>query len=234
MNLNRDLKSPALIHAKGFLFLVLGLLGAGALYAPSQNFRTLFLLAITVWGFCRFYYYLFYVLERYLGREKKYAGVWDALRFLLRSPGRANPAGAGGGIRLFDSGKDHAAVVSLWTSVLNYAAAHNAPEVSIRNKVEAADGLFFVAESAGRLVGTVMAGYDGHRGWIYSLAIDPAFRNRGIGRSLLGRAESALRERGCVKINLQIADGNEGVAGFYEKMGYAVEPRTCMGKITLK
>ncbi len=99
--------------------------------------------------------------------------------------------------------------------------------------MEAADRLFFVAEAAGRIVGTVMAGYDGHRGWIYSLAVDPTFRKQGIGRGLLRRAETSLLERGCVKINLQIADGNEAVIGFYEKTGYKVEPRTSMGKLLL-
>lgn len=136
-------------------------------------------------------------------------------------------------IRPFNSAQDHTAVVALWTTVLGYGAAHNAPELSIRKKVEVADGLFFIAEIAGRLAGTVMAGYDGHRGWIYSLAVDPACRKQGIGRALLRRAEAALHERGCVKINLQIADGNEGVIGFYEKTGYKVEPRTSMGKLLM-
>jgi ribosomal protein S18 acetylase RimI-like enzyme len=137
-------------------------------------------------------------------------------------------------IRPFCSQTDHVPVVALWTSVLGYGTVHNAPELSIRKKLEADDGLFFVAEIAGRLVGTVMAGYDGHRGWIYSLAVDPGLRRQGIGRALLQRAEAVLHERGCVKINLQIADGNEAVIGFYEKTGYKVEPRTCMGKLLLK
>ncbi|HTJ78342.1 MAG TPA: GNAT family acetyltransferase [Rariglobus sp.] len=134
-------------------------------------------------------------------------------------------------IRCFDQDKDHASVVALWTSVLGYGLAHNAPVLSIRKKVEADDGLFFVAEVDGRLIGTVMAGYDGHRGWIYSLAVEPLHRNRGVGRALLRHAETALMDRGCVKINLQIAVGNEAVIGFYEKTGYKVEPRTSMGKV---
>lgn len=141
---------------------------------------------------------------------------------------------AGPDIRPFDSSKDHAAVVALWTSVPGYGTAHNAPELAIRKKLEASDGLFFVAEISGRLVGTVMAGYDGHRGWIYSLAVDASCRRRGVGRALLQRAEALLYERGCVKINLQIADGNEAVIGFYKKTGYKVEPKTCMGKLLRK
>ena len=138
------------------------------------------------------------------------------------------------GIRPFDPARDHAAVVSLWTEVLGYGSAHNAPELAIRKKLEAADGLFFVAETEGRLTGTVMAGYDGHRGWIYSLAVAPGSRLRGIGRALLRHAEERLDALGCVKINLQISGGNEAVVGFYEKTGYRIEPRISLGKLLLK
>jgi hypothetical protein len=85
MRLNRDIQSKRLLHLKGFLFLLLGLLAAGTLLFESQNFRTLLLLLITIWAFCRFYYYLFYVLEKYIGRDQKYAGVLDALKFALKS-----------------------------------------------------------------------------------------------------------------------------------------------------
>jgi hypothetical protein len=85
MKLSGDLTSPRLIHAKGVLFVVLGVLSAGLLIAELPTLKTAALLVLTVWAFCRFYYYLFYVLDRYLGREKKFAGVIDALRYLLRS-----------------------------------------------------------------------------------------------------------------------------------------------------
>lgn len=78
-----DLKSPWLMHLKGALFVVIGLLAAALLIAQSPVWTTVALLGVTIWAFCRFYYYLFYVLERYLGREKRFAGVLDALRFLL-------------------------------------------------------------------------------------------------------------------------------------------------------
>ena len=83
MKLMSDIKSPWLIHAKGALFVVLGVLSATLLFAQVPTLRTAALLGVTVWAFCRFYYYLFYVLERYLGREKRFAGVVDAMRFLL-------------------------------------------------------------------------------------------------------------------------------------------------------
>ena len=83
-----DLTSRGLIHAKGFLFLFTGLLASGALLLESPHLRTFALLAITIWAFCRFYYYLFYVLENYLGRQQKYAGLFDAFRFLFTRPPR--------------------------------------------------------------------------------------------------------------------------------------------------
>jgi hypothetical protein len=89
MKITGDIESPWLIHLKGALFLVLGL-GAGImLLVLSPTIRTATLLAITIWAFCRFYYYLFYVLDRYLGREKRFAGVIDALRYLSANRRRA-------------------------------------------------------------------------------------------------------------------------------------------------
>jgi hypothetical protein len=83
--LNRDIQSKRLLHMKGYLFLLLGLMAAGILIFQSPNIRTLLLLLIAIWSFCRFYYYLFYVLERYIGRDQKYAGILDALSYALRS-----------------------------------------------------------------------------------------------------------------------------------------------------
>lgn len=83
MRLFEDIKSRWLLHAKGFLFLFLGFLAGAMILVDSMNLRTVALLLIAIWGFCRFYYYLFYVLENYAGRERKYAGILDALKYLL-------------------------------------------------------------------------------------------------------------------------------------------------------
>lgn len=83
MNVFNDIKSKGLLHAKGLLFLFLGLATAGLLFLESQSLRTLVLLVVTIWSFCRFYYYLFYVLENYAGRNQKYAGLFDALRYVF-------------------------------------------------------------------------------------------------------------------------------------------------------
>ena len=75
-----------------------------------------------------------------------------------------------------------------------------------------------------------MAGYDGHRGWLYSLAVSDPYRGNGIGSALVRQAEAALTERGCLKINLQILEDNREVEEFYQKLGYLTEPRISMGK----
>jgi ribosomal protein S18 acetylase RimI-like enzyme len=130
----------------------------------------------------------------------------------------------------FDDLLHRAQVVALWKSVFGYEAPHNAPEVSIAKKLAVGDGLFFVAIDGHDVVGTVMAGYDGHRGWIYSMAVHPDWRKKGIGSALLGHAEARLSALGCVKINLQIIEGNESVQTFYSAHGYMKEKRISMGK----
>ena len=75
-----------------------------------------------------------------------------------------------------------------------------------------------------------MGGYDGHRGWIYSVAVRPEHRGQGIGRELIRTLETMLAERGCPKVNLQVRASNKQVVAFYKKLGYAVEERINMGK----
>jgi ribosomal protein S18 acetylase RimI-like enzyme len=121
-------------------------------------------------------------------------------------------------------------VIKLWTSVFGYDAAHNAPAFALAKKLEVQRELFFVACVGESIIGTVMGGYDGHRGWIYSLAVLPEARTGGVGTALMTRCEEALKAVGCFKINLQVAADNDGVVKFYEKLGYSVEPRISMGK----
>lgn len=130
----------------------------------------------------------------------------------------------------FESSRDFDQVAALWREVFGYDSPHNAPELVIEKKLEQRDGLFFVARLGQSVVGTVMVGYDGHRGWIYSLAVLPDQRGNGIGSRLLRHAEARLAELGCIKVNLQIVEGNEAAVGFYERHGFQVEPRISMGK----
>ncbi len=80
------------------------------------------------------------------------------------------------------------------------------------------------------MIATVMGGYDGHRGWIYSLAVDDHKRHRGIGTALVEKIEQSLKALGCLKVNLQVVGSNSGVVDFYEKLGFSVEDRISMGK----
>jgi ribosomal protein S18 acetylase RimI-like enzyme len=121
-------------------------------------------------------------------------------------------------------------VVALWKDTFGYKAARNNPGFVIDQKIAMLDGLFFVATHKEGIVGTVMAGYDGHRGWIYAMAVHPGHRKKGIASLLLSHAERRLASLGCVKINLQILKGNADVQRFYRANGYALEDRISMGK----
>ena len=130
----------------------------------------------------------------------------------------------------FDNTTHRPQVISLWKTVFGYETSHNAPELVIDKKLAVNDGLFFVALDEGDVIGTVMAGYDGHRGWIYAIAVSASHRHQGLGSTLLAFAEEKLTERGCMKINLQIMEGNEPVEAFYAANGYTTEQRISMGK----
>ncbi|HZZ81126.1 MAG TPA: GNAT family acetyltransferase [Gemmataceae bacterium] len=125
---------------------------------------------------------------------------------------------------------DVADVIALWNEELADAAPHNDPATAIRKKLAVDRDLFLVAEMDGKIVGTVMGGYDGHRGWIYSVAVALSHRRQGIGSILIRHVEKLLTDRGCLKVNLQVRASNAGVVAFYQKLGYAVEERISMGK----
>lgn len=134
-------------------------------------------------------------------------------------------------IRQYDDTTDRLQVVELWRDVFGYETAHNEPHLTISKKIAINDGLFFVAIENTQIVGTVMAGYDGHRGWLYSVSVHPDKRRSGIGSSLVQHAESSLENLGCMKIKLQILDTNESTADFYRSLGYSIEPTINMGKL---
>ena len=128
---------------------------------------------------------------------------------------------------------DRAAVVALWALAFPDDPPRNRPDRVIDQKLRVQPDLFLVAEVDGRVVGAGLGGYDGHRGWVYHLAVHPQARRRGIGRALVEALEDALRERGCPKLNLQVRADNAAVQGFYEALGYRVEPRISLGKVLL-
>ncbi|MBX3413562.1 MAG: GNAT family acetyltransferase [Pirellulales bacterium] len=126
---------------------------------------------------------------------------------------------------------DEAEVSALWTKVFSYPQPHNQPSHIIQQKLVLQRELFFVAEEDHGIVGTVMGGYDGHRGWIYALAVRPESRRQGLGTALVRHLERELSFLGCTKINLQIVASNAATAEFYKQLGYLVEERISMGKV---
>ena len=122
--------------------------------------------------------------------------------------------------------RDTEAVVALWEDV-GLTRPWNDPRADIERKLAVQPELFLVAEDrtrqgegAPRIVGSVMAGYDGHRGWLYYLASASDRRGAGIGRALVLEAERLLLAMGCPKVQLMVRPGNEQVLGFYDGLGY--------------
>ncbi|HEX6141552.1 MAG TPA: GNAT family acetyltransferase [Geminicoccaceae bacterium] len=136
-----------------------------------------------------------------------------------------------GGPRIVVYGDRHfQGVRALWETVFPDDPPWNRAEVAIPKKLLVDRDLFLVALDGERVIGTVMAGYDGHRGWLYAVAVHPEARRTGVGRRLVEAAEDRLRGRGCIKLNLQVRAGNDAAAAFYEALGYEQEPRISLGK----
>lgn len=120
-------------------------------------------------------------------------------------------------------------LVALWKRVFPNDPPHNEPSRVIDLKL-AVDDLIFVAEDGKDLTGACIAGYDGHRGWLYAVAVSPDHRRKGVGTELIHTAMTALKEIGCPKVNLQIRADNTAVAAFYKSLGFFVEERMSMGR----
>lgn len=132
-------------------------------------------------------------------------------------------------IRPYQPG-DRESLIALWTRVFPDDPPWNAPATMINQKLAVQPELLLVGECESRIVGAVIGGYDGVRGWLYHLAVAPEFRRRGFASQLVRAVEAALRALGCSKINLQVRDTNREVVAFYRALGYAVEARVSMGR----
>ncbi len=124
---------------------------------------------------------------------------------------------------------DERTVIALWIRC-GLTRPWNNPQADIARKLPIDPDLFLVGTIDGEIVATVMGGYEGHRGWINYLAVDPAQQRRGLGRLMMEAAEVRLLARGCPKINLQVRDTNQDAFGFYRAIGYAVDPVISFGK----
>jgi ribosomal protein S18 acetylase RimI-like enzyme len=124
---------------------------------------------------------------------------------------------------------DEAAVIALWEEC-GLIRPWNDPRKDIARKLTEQPELFLVGTSGDALIATAMAGYDGHRGWVYYLAVSPQYRTRSFGRTLMQETERLLTERGCPKINLLVRSSNAGVIEFYRKLGYAQDDSVSLGR----
>lgn len=118
---------------------------------------------------------------------------------------------------------DRAALIRLWRDC-DLTRPWNDPDADIDRAVANPTSAILIAEVDGRLNGSVMCGYDGHRGWVYYLAVTTDARKSGSGRLLMTAAENWLRDRGCPKIELMVRDTNDGVIRFYEALDYEHQP----------
>jgi ribosomal protein S18 acetylase RimI-like enzyme len=124
---------------------------------------------------------------------------------------------------------DEGAVIALWQRC-GLTRPWNDPCKDIRRKLAVRPEWFLVGVLEGAIVATAMLGYDGHRGWIYYLGVDPAHQRMGLGQMMMAEAERLLRAEGCPKINLQVRTSNAAVIEFYRSIGFVVDDVVSMGK----
>jgi ribosomal protein S18 acetylase RimI-like enzyme len=124
---------------------------------------------------------------------------------------------------------DTDAVIELWRQC-RLVVPWNDPGKDIARKLKVGADLFLVDERDAKIAGSVMGGYEGHRGWINYLAVSPGYQRQGIGRALMAEVQRKLIDLGCPKINLQVRSTNQAVIAFYEALGFADDHALGMGK----
>ena len=125
--------------------------------------------------------------------------------------------------------EDEPAVINLWTRC-GLVRPHNDPRKDIHRKSKVKPDMFLVGLIEGKLVATVMVGYEGHRGWINYLAVCPEHQKMGFGKQMMNEAERLLRSEGCPKINLQVRTSNAEVLAFYRAIGFVQDDVVSLGK----
>jgi ribosomal protein S18 acetylase RimI-like enzyme len=124
---------------------------------------------------------------------------------------------------------DIPALVALWEAS-GLTRPWNDPRADARLALDGPTSAILGSWYEGALVGAIMVGFDGHRGWIYYLAVAPGHRRRGLGRALMEAAEGWLWERGAPKIQLMVREGNDAALGFYEALGLERQGVVTLGK----
>lgn len=132
-------------------------------------------------------------------------------------------------IRPYQHG-DASLIIQLWEDC-GLTRPQNDPEKDIVRKLAVQPEFFLVGVVNNRIVASIMAGYEGHRGWLNYLAVSPNLRQRGLGRQIVFEAEKKLGELGCPKINLQVRASNAAAMAFYRNIGYEEDKVVSLGKI---
>jgi len=126
--------------------------------------------------------------------------------------------------------EDEQNVVGLWRAC-DLVVSYNDPAADFRfAKAGSCSDVLVAEDDVGRIVGSVMVGHDGHRGWLYYVASEPRSRGSGFGRRMVQAAEEWLRQRGVVKAQLLVRETNTKVVSFYERLGFETAPRVVMSK----
>ena len=126
---------------------------------------------------------------------------------------------------------DHEAVTGLWKTVFPDDPPWNEPATMLAAKLDFQPEGVLIGVANGAVIAAVLAGYDGHRGWINALAVDPNHRGHGYGAAMIEAASARLKTMGAVKVNLQIRGGNNSLEAYYESLGFEVENRISMGML---
>ena len=124
---------------------------------------------------------------------------------------------------------DETAVVALWQEC-GLTRPWNDPHADIARKLTEQPDLFLVGTVADEVIASAMVGFDGHRGWVYYLAVAPRYRKQSYGRALMQEAERLLTQRGCPKLNLLVRSSNAEVIAFYRRLGYVQDETISLGK----
>ncbi|WP_341914735.1 GNAT family acetyltransferase [Ferrovibrio terrae] len=131
-------------------------------------------------------------------------------------------------IRSFQNA-DRAAVIALWQAC-GLTRPWNDPDSDISFCIAKPESTILVGDDNGKIVASVMTGHDGHRGWLYYLAVDPTLQKAGHGRAMVQAAEAWLSARGVPKVMLMVRPENTQVRAFYDALGYTEEPRVIFSR----